>query len=157
MESRDFYYQKWIENMWKISNQITGQIWVFKVDMCPNSTFNLPYISTKFHISKCPKKWIYNCLVPIVPKFQLNLPSVALWKLISKKWAMKSASDGIVKSITSLQLVQSGTSVKKHFDFTRYGIKSVKKNNFSPLSYPKLLHKLSRYRYKEKDVYHQII
>lgn len=70
---------------------------------------------------------------------------------------MKSASDGIVKSITSLQLVQSGTSVKKHFDFTRYGIKSVKKNNFSPLSYPKLLHKLSRYRYKEKDVYHKII
>ena len=70
---------------------------------------------------------------------------------------MKSASDGIMKSITSLQLVQSGTSVKKHFDFTRYGIKSVKKNNFSPLSYPKLLHKLSRYRYKEKDVYHKII
>ena len=45
---------------------------------------------------------------------------------------------------------------KKHFDFIRYGIKSVKNIIFPPFSYSKLLHKLSRYRYKEKDVYHQI-
>ena len=85
MESRDFYYQKWIENMWKISNQITGQIWVFKVDMCPNSTFNLPYISTKFHISKCPQKWIYNCLVPIVSKISTRSSHCCSMKTYQQK------------------------------------------------------------------------